>query len=112
LSPDELHQLFAGHAISDFEEAEFGLDLELEPQLARSFPVEGGPGKIRRAYADSVADDTLGIRTRVVNGSIWSTWPVRGMAATKRSCPVPDAPVDARCTIPLRPAASSVDIAR
>jgi ubiquinone/menaquinone biosynthesis C-methylase UbiE len=85
LSPDELCRLFAAHAMSDFEDAEFGLDLELEPQLARSFPVEGGVGKIRCAYADSVTDDTLGIRTRVVNGSIWSTWPVRVMAATKRS---------------------------
>lgn len=84
LSPDELRRLFAVHAISDFEEAEFGLDLELEPQLARSFPVEGGEVKIRRAYADSVADDTLGIRTRMVNGSIWSTWPVRVTAATRR----------------------------
>jgi len=85
LSPDELRRLFALHPMDDFEEDEFGLDLELEPQLARSFPVEGGDDKIRRAYADSVADDTLGIRTRVVNGSIWSTWPVRVMAATKRS---------------------------
>ena len=85
LSPDELRRLFAVHAMSDFEETEFGLDLELEPQLVRSFPVEGGHDKIRRAYADSVADDTLGIRTRVVNGSIWSTWPVCVMAATKRS---------------------------
>lgn len=82
LSPDELRRLFAVHAVTQFEEAEFGLDLELEPQLARSFPVEGGDGKIRRAYADSVADDALGIRTRVVNGSIWSTWPVRVMGAT------------------------------
>jgi SAM-dependent methyltransferase len=85
LSPDELRGLFSAHAISDFGETECGLDLELEPQLARSFPVEGGDDKIRRAYADSVADDTLGIRARVVNGSIWSTWPVRVMAATKRS---------------------------
>jgi SAM-dependent methyltransferase len=85
LSPDDLRRLFAMHAISDFEEAAFGLDLELEPQLARSFPVAGGADKIRRAYADSVADDTLGIRTRVANGSIWSTWPVHVMAATKRS---------------------------
>jgi ubiquinone/menaquinone biosynthesis C-methylase UbiE len=83
LSPDELRRLFAVHTISDFEEAAFGLDLELEPQLARSFPVEGGTGKIRRAYADSMANDTLGISTRVVNGSIWSTWPVRVMAATR-----------------------------
>jgi SAM-dependent methyltransferase len=85
LSPDELRALFAAAAVSDLEETSFGLDLELEPQLARSFPVDGGADKVRRAYADSVNGDTLGIKTRVVNGSIWSTWPVRVISATKRS---------------------------
>ena len=83
LAPDELRDLFAVHRISEFEEAAFGLDIELEPQLTRSFPVEGGADKVRRAYADSVSGNTLGIRTRVVNGSMWSTWPVRVIGATK-----------------------------
>ena len=85
LSPQELRELFAAHPVSDLEEAAFGLDLELEPQLARSFPVEGGADKLRRAYGDSINGDTLGIRTRVVDGSIWSTWPVRVISATRRS---------------------------
>jgi ubiquinone/menaquinone biosynthesis C-methylase UbiE len=83
LSPEELRALFAVHVMHDFEEASFGLDMELEPQLARSFPVEGGADKIRRAYAESISENTLGIRTRVVNGSLWSTWPVRVISATK-----------------------------
>ena len=57
--------------------------MELEPQLRRSFPVEGGADQVRRAYADSVRGDTLGIRTRVVDGSMWSTWPVRVIGATR-----------------------------
>jgi SAM-dependent methyltransferase len=85
LSPEELRALFAAYPVSDLEEASFGLDLELEPQLTRSFPVEGGADKVRRAYADSVSGDTLGIKTRVVNGSIWSTWPVRVISATNHS---------------------------
>jgi SAM-dependent methyltransferase len=83
LAPDELRGLFAAHRVTDLGEAAFGLDIELEPQLKRSFPVEGGADKLRRAYADSVSGDTLGIRTRVVNGSMWSTWPVRVIGATR-----------------------------
>jgi SAM-dependent methyltransferase len=83
LAPDELRGLFAAHAVGDLEEAAFGLDIELEPQLMRSFPVDGGADKVRRAYADSVSDNTLGIRTRLVDGSMWSTWPVHVIAATK-----------------------------
>jgi SAM-dependent methyltransferase len=85
LSPEELRTLFAAHAVSDLEEAAFGLEMELEPQLARSFPVEGGAATVRQAYADSVDGDTLGIRTRVIDGSMWSTWPVRVLSATRRS---------------------------
>ena len=83
LAPEELRGLFAAHRITDLEEASFGLDMELEPQLKRSFPVAGGADQVRCAYADSVSGDTLGIRTRVVDGSMWSTWPVRVIGATR-----------------------------
>jgi len=83
LAPEELRGLFAAHRVADLEEASFGLDMALEPQLKRSFPVEGGADKVRRAYADSVGGDTLGIRTRMVDGSLWSTWPVRVIGATR-----------------------------
>jgi len=83
LDPEELRALVTAYPVGDVNEDGFGLDIELENQLTLSFPVEGGAEKVRRAYADSVADDTLGIRTRVVNGSMWSTWPVRVIGATK-----------------------------
>jgi SAM-dependent methyltransferase len=84
LSPEELRALFRTHPAGDPEEGSFGLDIELEPQLARSFPVEGGADRVRRAYAESMAGNTLGIHTRMVNGSIWSTWPVRVISASKQ----------------------------
>ncbi len=83
LSPDELRALFTAHSVDDVEEAAYGLDIELENQLKQSFPVEGGADRVRRAYAESVADDSLGIQTRIVSGSMWSTWPVRVIGATK-----------------------------
>jgi SAM-dependent methyltransferase len=83
LAPAELRSVFARHPVTDLEEAEYGLDIELEPQIARSFPVDGGADLIRQAYADSVAHDVLGIRPRMIAGSLWSTWPVRVIGATK-----------------------------
>lgn len=83
LAPSELRSLFARHQVKDLAEAEYGLDIELEPQLARSFPVEGGAERIRMAYAESAAHDVLGIRSRRIAGSLWSTWPVRVIGATK-----------------------------
>ncbi len=83
LAPEELRALFAAQPASELGETAFGLDIDLEYQLERSFPVAGGADVVRRAYADSVDDDTLGIRTRVVDGRMWSTWPIRVIGATK-----------------------------
>jgi SAM-dependent methyltransferase len=84
LPPDVLRGFFARPDATAVREDHFGLDIELEPQLTRSFPVEGGPDRIRRAYEESIADDSLGIRTRRVNGTVWSTWPITVIVATKR----------------------------
>jgi SAM-dependent methyltransferase len=84
LPPEELRALFARADAIDVREADFGLDIELEPQLARSFPVDDGPIRIRRAYEDSIDGDDLGIRTRRVDGQLWSTWPIKIIVAARR----------------------------
>ncbi len=83
LDPEELRGLFAAYPVSELDEDAYGLDIELENQLTQSFPVEGGADKVRQAYGESVSGDTLGIRTRIVNGSMWSTWPIRVIGVTK-----------------------------
>lgn len=85
LAPGELRDLFSAYSVSEMEEAAFGLDIELENQLTQSFPVDGGADVVRRAYNDSVAENTLGIQTRIVNGSMWSTWPIRVIGVTKEA---------------------------
>ena len=84
LPPEELRRMFDRPDSLEVRQASYGLDIALEPQLARSFPVAGGPERIRRAYADSMADDALGIRVREVAGALWSTWPITVIAATRR----------------------------
>jgi hypothetical protein len=42
----------------------YRLDGELEDLLSRSFPAPGDAGRLRRIYADSLADDALGIAVR------------------------------------------------
>jgi ubiquinone/menaquinone biosynthesis C-methylase UbiE len=83
LSREELRGFFHRAGVQSLAEEEYGLDIELEGLLDRSFPIPGGADRIRRAYADDVGVDALGIRARRVEGRIWSTWPVCVMAGTK-----------------------------
>src|SRR4029453_1717220 len=42
LAPEELRGLFAAHRVTDLEETAFGLEIEVERELKRSVPWEGG----------------------------------------------------------------------
>ena len=83
LSPDELRGLFAPYAVSDVEER-----VRARHRTRASTDAVVPCRRWRRHRAScptpSVAADTLGIRTRVVDGSMWSTWPIRVIAVTKR----------------------------
>jgi hypothetical protein len=48
----------------------------MEDLLARSFPNEGGAERLRKIYADSLADDALDLNTRQKNGKIYYSFPV------------------------------------
>ncbi len=83
LDPCELDEWFRGASLAERDEERYGLDIELEPQLARSFPVADSLDLIRAAYRADIAHDALGIHVREVDGRIWSTWPVRVLAGTR-----------------------------
>lgn len=84
LTPEELRGLFLGAHAEDLDEADYGLEIALEGQLERSFPVPGSVDRIRHVYEANIALDSLGIRPRRVDGQIWSTWPVRVIAGSKQ----------------------------
>jgi SAM-dependent methyltransferase len=70
----ELRELFAGADLPTPQEAYWGMDIEVEGLLERSFPVPGSEDTIRRMFADSIADDGFGLATRRVKGRIHFTY--------------------------------------
>jgi hypothetical protein len=55
-------------------ETPWSLNIEVEALLARSFPAPGNEALIRKAFADSIADDGMGLATRIADGRIWFTY--------------------------------------
>jgi ubiquinone/menaquinone biosynthesis C-methylase UbiE len=59
----------------------YRLESELEELLSRSFPNEGDADRLRKIFADSIADDALGLNTRWENGKIHYGFPVAVLVA-------------------------------
>jgi len=63
--------------------AHYSVDVELEAQLRASFPGPGDDGKLREMIRADAGFDVLGIDARQVDGSIWFSYPITVLAATK-----------------------------
>jgi hypothetical protein len=61
----------------------YRLEGDLEGLIARSFPKPGDADRIRKIFADSVADDALGIATRREGDVIRYGYPIAVMAARR-----------------------------
>ncbi|HEY6349232.1 MAG TPA: methyltransferase domain-containing protein [Candidatus Angelobacter sp.] len=81
LPVQELRSLFAQAGLSDPELGHYRLEGELEDLLQRSFPREGSAERIRKIFADSIADDALDLATRRENDKIFYGFPVAILAS-------------------------------
>jgi ubiquinone/menaquinone biosynthesis C-methylase UbiE len=80
---DELGALFAEAGLPSPQVSYYRLESELEELLSRSFPNEGDADRLRKIFADSIADDALGLNTRWKNGKIHYGFPVAVMVGKK-----------------------------
>ncbi len=83
----ELRDLFPTRGLPDARETRYGMDVELDAVLARSFPAPGSEPEIRRCFEQSLADDAMGLSTRRHEGKIWFTFPIAVLVA-----PIPASP--------------------
>src|SRR3989442_1614164 len=97
---DEHQALYAKAGLSEPRVTWYRLEGELEALIARSFPNPGDDDKIRALFRASLADDALGIQTRLENGQIRYGFPVLPGLARRRRPRHPD-PARER-TDPLR----------
>src|SRR6476646_3631243 len=80
---DELRGLFQQAGLDAPQIFNYRMEGELEDLMSRSFPNEDDADCIRKIFADSIADDALGLNTRWENGKIHYGFPVAVMVATR-----------------------------
>lgn len=80
---DELRGLFAAVGLPAPRVTSYRLEGELESLLARSFPRPGDADEIRRRFRASLADDALGIATRLDGARIRYGYPVAVLVADR-----------------------------
>jgi ubiquinone/menaquinone biosynthesis C-methylase UbiE len=84
LTVAELSDLFHQAELPEPQVEMYRVEGELEDLLRRSFPNEGDTDKVRRIFADSLADDSLDLATREENGQIFYSFPVAVLAGKNR----------------------------
>jgi ubiquinone/menaquinone biosynthesis C-methylase UbiE len=79
----ELGALFAEAGLPSPQVSYYRLESELEELLSRSFPNEGDADRLRKIFADSIAEDALGLNTRWENEKIHYGFPVAVLVSRK-----------------------------
>lgn len=87
LPVDELRGLFQQIGLDAPQINSYRMKGELEDLLSRSFPNEGDADRVRRIYAESIADDALDLNTRRADGKIFYSLPVAVLVARKPETP-------------------------
>ena len=80
---DEHKSLYARAGLPEPRLTWYRLESEMEALIARSFPNPGDDDKIRALFRASLADDGLGIQTRLQDGKIHYGFPVAVLVADR-----------------------------
>jgi SAM-dependent methyltransferase len=80
---DELRGLFEQAGLTALQLNRYRMEGELEDLMSRSFPNDGDADRVRRIYADSIANDSLDLNTRLADGKIFYSLPVAVLVARK-----------------------------
>jgi ubiquinone/menaquinone biosynthesis C-methylase UbiE len=83
LPVNELRGLFEQCGLGSPQVTSYRMEGELEDLLARSFPNEGDADRLRKIFADSIADDALDLNTRREGEKIFYSFPVAVLVARK-----------------------------
>lgn len=81
LTLGELRALFANAGLAEPRATFYDVRADLDGLLATSFPAPHDVAVIRKIFADSIADDGLGMRTRQKGDKILLSYPVAILAA-------------------------------
>ena len=83
LSIEEFDSMVAGSGLVDIQRAGYEVEMELEQQLAASFPNPGDDEKLRHIFREDLTANRLGTQTRSIDGQIHYTYPISMYVGTK-----------------------------
>ena len=76
LSIEDFDSMLVSSGLTDIQRSGYGVDMELEQQLAASFPNPGDEEKLREIFQTDLTENRLGTRTRLVDDKIYFTYPI------------------------------------
>lgn len=83
LSFEEFESLFAQWPLQHVRRTSYKVPMELEAQLAASFPKEGDAEKLRRLFREDLGQNRLGVEAHEKNGQIHFSYPISIYAGEK-----------------------------
>jgi len=84
LTHEEFGALFKSSGLVECRRSAYGVDIELEAQLAASFPNPGDKEKLREMVTRDIGVDSFGIKARNVDGKVMYTVPIGVYVGRKR----------------------------
>jgi ubiquinone/menaquinone biosynthesis C-methylase UbiE len=85
LTLDELVEALESENLVDVQTKFYGVEIEVEKQLAASFPKEGDAVKFRKLVSDDVNTNKLGINARFENEETHYTYPIAIVVGKKQA---------------------------
>ncbi len=76
LSIEEFDSILASSGLVEIQRSGYEVDMELERQLAASFPNKGDDQKLQAIFRADLSANRLGTKTRLVDGEIHFTYPI------------------------------------
>ncbi|MGH9716566.1 MAG: class I SAM-dependent methyltransferase [Candidatus Acidiferrales bacterium] len=84
-SPEDLRAFMAAAGLNQIESASYSLDMELEQQLAASFPNPGDADRVRELFRNDLGRDCLGVGAHLEGNEIRFAYPTTVIVATQPS---------------------------
>ena len=83
LSVEQFDRMFLESGLIEIQRAGYDVEMELERQIAASFPEPGDDERLRQIFRDDIASQGLGIGTRQIGDEIHFRYPISIYVGTK-----------------------------
>lgn len=83
LSDTEFLSMFHNSGLTGLRQESYSVEMELEAQLAASFPLPGGKDKLRAMFKADIGQNRMGVRAEERDGKIYYYYPIAVHAGKK-----------------------------